>query len=98
MVPIDDDEEYLNENNNNNINNEDDVDDIFHVVAPIFAIYLALHADPVPENTCPLSGNMYYRYLMDSASDTAFFDVARMHKDISFIPLLHIRVVNRMVL
>ena len=32
---------------------------------------------------------MYYRYLMDSASDNAFFDVARMHKIISFIPLLH---------
>jgi hypothetical protein len=27
---------------------------------------------------------------MDSASDAAFFDVARMHRDISFIPLLHL--------
>lgn len=52
MVPFDDDEEYLNENDNN-INNEDDVDDIFHVVAPIFAIYFALHADPVPEILVP---------------------------------------------
>jgi hypothetical protein len=43
--------------------------------------------DPIPENTCPFNGKLYTNWLINSASDNAFYIVARMHKDISFIPL-----------
>lgn len=44
--------------------------------------------DPVPETTCPLSGKQYLAWLMNEASDNAFYSVARMHKDVSFLPLV----------
>ena len=46
--------------------------------------------DPIPENICPFTGKLYTNWLMNSASDNAFYIVARMHKDISFIPLINL--------
>ena len=46
--------------------------------------------DPIPENTSPYTGKLYTNWLMNSASDNAFYIVARMHKDISFIPLINL--------
>jgi hypothetical protein len=81
----------MNLDDDENFHNEEILNvDLYNLVASVIAVFLSIRDEPIPENTCPLSGNLYYRYLMDSASDAAFFDVARMHKVISFIPLLHL--------
>ena len=46
--------------------------------------------DPIPENTCRFTGKLYTNWLINSASDNAFYIVARMHIDISFIPLINL--------
>ena len=51
---------------------------------------VTMRPDPVPENTCPFTGKMYMNWLMNTASDNAFFIVARMHKFSSFIPLVNL--------
>ena len=34
---------------------------------------VTMRPDPVPENTCPFTGKMYMNWLMNTASDNAFF-------------------------
>ena len=60
------------------------------------AILIAtLRNDPIPENTSPYTGKLYTNWLlMNSASGNAFYIVARMHKDNSFIPFFYEIVVN----
>ena len=68
---------------------DDSSDHIRRVISLVVAISV-IREDPVPENTCPLTGKQYLHWLMNSASDNAFYIVARMHKDTSFIPLVNL--------
>ena len=69
----------------------DDDDDHRRRIIRLVVALSVIREDPVPENTCPFSGKEYMHWLMNSsASDNAFYIVARMHKEISFIPLVNL--------
>jgi hypothetical protein len=71
------------------IDEEDDVLINQNRRAIVLSIAIAtMRPDPVPENTCPFTGKMYMNW--NTASDNAFFIVARMHKFTSFIPLVNL--------
>ncbi len=69
---------------------DDDDDDHRRRIVRLVVALSVIREDPVPENTCPFSGKEYLNWLMNSASDKAFYIVARMHKEISFIPLVNL--------
>ena len=68
----------------------DEEDDLliehYMVGVDVALLIVTLRNDPIPEITSPYTGKLYTIWLMNSASDNAFYVVARMHKDISFIP------------
>ena len=69
------------------VDEEDDLLNEHYMEGVDVALLIAtLRNDPIPENTSPYTGKLYTNWLMNSASDNAFYVVARMHKDISFIP------------
>jgi hypothetical protein len=52
---------------------DNDDDDDLNAADQLIALFLGIHEPPVAENTSPLGGNKYYNYLMNIASDHAFF-------------------------
>jgi hypothetical protein len=74
------------------VDEEDDLLNEHYMEGVGVALLIAtLRNDPIPENTSPYTGKLYTNWLMNSASgDNAFYIVARMHKDISFIPLINL--------